>query len=89
MTLDEDFVTYRGFPGGISAKEPPANAGGVSDAGSIPESVRSLRGGRGNPLQDFSLENSKDRGDWRAIVHRVTKSWTRLKRLSMHACCYL
>ena len=43
-------LTYRGFPGGISAKEPPANAGGVSDAGSIPESVRSLRGGRGNPL---------------------------------------
>ena len=25
-----------------------------------------------------------DRGAWRAIVHRVTKTWTRLKRLSMH-----
>ena len=26
-----------------------------------------------------------DRGAWRAVVHGVTKSWTRLKRLSMHA----
>ena len=25
------------------------------------------------------------RGAWRAAVHRVPKSWTRLKRLSMHA----
>ena len=27
-----------------------------------------------------------DRGTWQATVHGVTKSWTRLKRLSMHAC---
>ena len=73
----------------LVVKNPPANAGGVSDAGSILESVRSLRGGHGNPLQYSCLEDSKDRGDWRAIVHRVTKSWTRLKRLSMHECCYL
>ena len=26
-----------------------------------------------------------DRGTWRATVHQVTKSWTRLKRLSTHA----
>ena len=26
-----------------------------------------------------------DRGAWRATVHRVTKSWTRLSQLSMHA----
>ena len=25
-----------------------------------------------------------DRGAWWATVHRVTKSWTRLKQLSMH-----
>ena len=25
-----------------------------------------------------------DRGAWWVIVHGVTKSWTRLKRLSMH-----
>ena len=27
-----------------------------------------------------------DRGAWWAAVHRVTHSWTRLKRLSTHAC---
>ena len=27
-----------------------------------------------------------DRGAWRAAVHRVAWSWTRLKRLSTHAC---
>ena len=25
-----------------------------------------------------------DRGAWRATVHKVPKSWTRLKQLSMH-----
>ena len=31
-----------------------------------------------------------DRGAWWATVHRVTKSWTQLKQLSMHprACSY-
>jgi len=28
------------------------------------------------------LENPKDRGTWWPTVHRVTQSWTRLKRLS-------
>ena len=27
-----------------------------------------------------------DRGAWWAAVHRVAQSWTRLKRLTMHAC---
>ena len=27
-----------------------------------------------------------DRGAWWAALHRVTRSWTRLKRLSMQAC---
>ena len=27
-----------------------------------------------------------DRGAWQSAVHRVTQSWTWLKRLSMHAC---
>ena len=37
--------------------------------------------GNGNLLQYSCLENFMDRGAWRAIVHRVTKSRT---RLSMH-----
>ena len=32
------------------------------------------------------LENPMDRGAWRATVLRVTKSQTRLKQLSTHAC---
>ena len=30
--------------------------------------------GNGYPLQYFCLENSMDRGAWRAIVHRVQES---------------
>ena len=29
-----------------------------------------------------------DRGTWWAAVHGVAQSWTRLKRLSMHACMH-
>ena len=35
-------------------------------------------GGHGNPLQDACLENPTDRGAWRATVHGVAKSQTRL-----------
>ena len=62
--------------------KPLANAGNVRDAGSIPGSGSSPGGVHGNPLQYSCLENPTDRGDWWATVHRVTKSWTRLKRLS-------
>ena len=36
------------------------------------------------PLQ-YYLENSMDRGAWQATDHAVTKSWTWLKWLSIHA----
>ena len=55
-----------------------ANAADVRDAGSIPGSRRSPGEGNGSPLQYSCLDNSMDRGDWRATVHRVTKSWIRL-----------
>ena len=42
--------------------------------------------GNGSPLQYSCLENPVDRGAWWAAVHGVAQSWTRLKRLSMHAC---
>ena len=42
-------------------------------------------GGHGNPLYYSCLENPMDRGAWQATVHRVTKSWTRLKQLSTHS----
>ena len=38
--------------------------------------------GNGNPLQYSRLENSMNRGSWRARVQRVAKSCTLLKQLS-------
>ena len=58
-------------------KNLPANAGVVTDVGSIPGSRRSPRGGHGNPLQYSCLENPMVRGAWRATVHGVTQSRTR------------
>ena len=54
----------------------------AGEAYSIPGSGRSPGGGHGNPLQYSCLENLMDRGAWRTTVHRVSKCWTRLKRLS-------
>ena len=42
-------------------------------------------GGNDNPLQYSCLEKPMDRGAWRATVHGVAESWTRLKRLSIHS----
>ena len=64
---------------GSAVKESSCNAGATGDVGSIPGLGRSPGGGHGNPLQYSCLENSTDRGAWRATVHRVAKSWTRLK----------
>ena len=41
----------------IEVKNPPAYAGDIRDAGSIPESGRFPGGGHGNPLQYSCLEN--------------------------------
>ena len=37
------------------------------------------------PTPGFCLENPMERGAWHATVHTVTKNWTQLKQLSMHA----
>ena len=66
---------FLGFPGGSDGKDSACNVG---DLGLIPGLGRSAGGGHGNPLQCSSLENPMDRGAWRAAVHGVTKSWTRL-----------
>ena len=63
-------------------KNLPVNAGDTRDPGSIPGSGRSPGGG--HTLQYSCLENPTDRGAWRAMVHRVSKSQTRLQQLSVH-----
>ena len=60
--------------------------GDIRDTGSIPGLGRSPGGGYGNPLQYSGLENPMDRGAWQAMVHRIAKSQTQLKRFSMHSC---
>ena len=55
-----------GFPGGSEGKESACNE------------EDSPGEGNGLLLQYSCLENSMDRGVWRAIVHGVAKSWTRL-----------
>ena len=56
-------------------KNLPGDAG---DLGLIPGLGRSPGGGNGNPLQYSCLENAMGREAWRATVHGVPKSQTRL-----------
>ena len=55
-----------------SAEDPPANAGDMREAGSVPGLGRPPRGGHGNPLQCSCLENPMDRGAWQATVYKDT-----------------
>ena len=57
-------------------KNLPANAGDAGVVGSIPGLEKSPVIGNGNPLQNSCLENSMDRGAWKPVAHRVSKSWT-------------
>ena len=75
--LGTTLISDWNFPGGSDGKE--------SHAGSIPESGRSPGEGNGNPLQYSCLENSMDRGVWRATVHGVIKSWTWLSGYHFHS----
>ena len=63
------------FPGGSDGKESAFNAG---DLCLIPGLGRSPGEEHGKLLQSSCLENPMDRGAWRATVHGVTKSQTRL-----------
>ena len=65
-------------------KNLPANAGDTRDMGLSPGAGRPPRGGNGNPLQYSCLENSMDRGAWRAIVRGVAKStYTQARQLTI------
>ena len=58
-------------PVALVVKNLPANA---ADAGSIPGLGRSLRVGKGNPLQYSCLENLMDREAWWTTAHGATQS---------------
>ena len=63
-------------PGDSDSEESTSNAG---DRGSVHGSGRVTADGDGYPLQYSCLENSKDRGAWRATEHGISKSRIRLR----------
>ena len=58
----------------LVVKNLPASVEDIRVMSSLPELGRSPGGGHGNPLQYSYLENSMDRGAWKAVVPRVAKS---------------
>ena len=73
-----------GFPGGSDGKESTCHAG---DPSSIPGLGRSPGEGNGYPRKYSCLENSLDRGAWRATVYGVATSQTQPKRPTLHLEC--
>ena len=69
----------------------PDNARDIRNVSLISGQDDPPRGGHVSPLQYSYLENPMVGGAWPATVHRVEKSWTPLKRLSMqgHPCCII
>ena len=73
--MDLGSFEFMGFTGGSEGKESTCNE---VHPGWIPGSGKSPGEGNGNRLQYSCQENSMDRGAWRATVHGVAKSQTRL-----------
>ena len=79
-----DCASERGFPGGLTVKNLPTNAGDIKDSGSIPGSGRSPGGGHGNPLQYSCLENplTEEPDGLQSLGSQFSQ--TPLKQLSTH-----
>ena len=58
----------------LLVKNLPANAGDITDTGSIPGSARSSGGGCGDPLRYSWWEDPPDRGGGWVTVHGVAES---------------
>ena len=69
-----------GLPRWLSGKNPPVNAGDITNVGLTSGSGGSPGGGHDKPLQYSCLENSIDRGGLEGYSPRVTESRTQLKR---------
>ena len=80
------YIRKMGLPRWRSGKESPCQCRRCERHRFDPW-VRKIPWGRKwQPLQYPCLENSMDRGAWRATVHGVTKSWT---QLSNWACTHI
>ena len=69
----------------LVVKNLPDDARDALDKGLIPGLGRSPGGGNGKPLQCSCLENPMDGGAWRATVHGLAKSRTRLSDRALGA----
>ena len=78
-------VKTLGFQVALVIKNPPATAGDIRDAGSIPGLGTSPGGGYGNTFQYSCLENPMDRGPG-TTVHRVAELDT--AEATEHACMW-
>ena len=68
----------RGFPGAAVVKNPPANAGDITEAGR--EDLIKEEMATHSSILAWRIPWTE--GAWRATVHRVAQSRTQLKRLS-------
>ena len=82
LHLQMDFIIlFFNLKCGSDSEEFACNAG---DQSLIPVLGRSTGEGSGNLLQYSCLENSMDRGAWRATVHGVGRSWACLRDEHFH-----
>ena len=80
MDILANSVEYGGFPSGSDGKESAA----IQETQVQSGSGRSPGEGDGYPFQFSCLENSTDRGAWRATVRGVVESRTRLSNYHWH-----
>ena len=62
-----------GLPRWQMVKNASANTGDARDMGPVSRLGRSLGEGGGKPFQYSCLENSMDKGAWRATVHKLQR----------------
>ena len=75
-TSAQIIVVFNDILMGFHSGKESANAEDTRDASSVSGKGRPPGEGNGNPLQYSCLENSMDRGAWRATAHGVVKSCT-------------
>ena len=74
--LNSKVVASPGFPDGTSGKEPTCQCRDTRVKGSIPDVEDPLEEGTATHSSIHAWRIPVDRGAWRAMVHRVSKSWT-------------
>ena len=86
MCIYMNIYSHGGFPADTSIKEPTCQYKRHETwVWSLGQEDPLEKGIATHPLQYSCLRNPMDKGAWRTTIHRVTKSWTQLKRLGTHA----